>query len=65
MVERRMRESVIAVGSYWYTAWALAGQPNLDELLNRSVTEVLKKQLEEEDKMWRTGKPPKGREHQD
>ena len=31
-VERRMRESVIDVGSLWYTAWVNAGQPNLDNL---------------------------------
>ena len=31
-VERRMRQSVIDVGSLWYTAWVNAGQPNLDEL---------------------------------
>lgn len=29
MVERRMRESVYAVASFWYTAWVEAGQPNL------------------------------------
>ncbi len=30
MVERRMRQSVFAVASYWYTAWVNAGQPKLD-----------------------------------
>ena len=30
MVERRMRNSIIAVGSLWYTAWINAGQPNLE-----------------------------------
>lgn len=29
MVERRMRSSVYAVASFWYTAWVDAGQPNL------------------------------------
>jgi hypothetical protein len=29
MVERRMRGSVYAVSSFWYTAWVEAGQPNL------------------------------------
>ena len=29
MVERRMRSSVYAVASFWYTAWVEAGQPNL------------------------------------
>ncbi|MES2799260.1 MAG: zinc dependent phospholipase C family protein [Bacteroidota bacterium] len=34
MVERRMREAIIGVGSIWYTAWVDAGQPNLQELQN-------------------------------
>lgn len=29
MVERKMRQSVLAVGSIWYTAWVNAGQPDL------------------------------------
>lgn len=32
-VERRMRSTIYRIGSYWYTAWVNAGQPNLDELL--------------------------------
>lgn len=29
MVEDRMRASILSVGSAWYTAWVLAGQPDL------------------------------------
>ncbi|MFT6845577.1 MAG: hypothetical protein ACJAUV_001774 [Flavobacteriales bacterium] len=29
MVERRMKSAVKTVGSFWYTAWVMAGQPNL------------------------------------
>jgi hypothetical protein len=32
MVERRMRESIFAVASCWYTAWVDAGQPDLRRL---------------------------------
>lgn len=32
-VERRMRSTIYRIGSFWYTAWVNAGQPNLDELL--------------------------------
>lgn len=32
MVERRMRQSVFAVASCWYTAWVDAGQPDLRSL---------------------------------
>lgn len=30
MVERRLKASIIAVGSIWYTAWIDAGQPSLN-----------------------------------
>ncbi len=33
MVERRMRQSIYAVASFWYTAWVNAGQPDLKQLL--------------------------------
>lgn len=31
-VERRMREAVLKTGSFWYTAWVNAGQPDLTKL---------------------------------
>ena len=30
MVEERMRRSIVAVSSFWYTAWVNAGQPNVE-----------------------------------
>ena len=33
MVERRMRESIHAVASFWFTAWVNAGQPKLEECM--------------------------------
>jgi hypothetical protein len=44
MVERRMRASIFATASLWYTAWVNAGQPDLQEIAGRSFTE---KELEE------------------
>ncbi len=38
MVEKRMRESIGAVASLWYTAWVNAGQPDLKELANVQFT---------------------------
>lgn len=35
MVQRRMRMAIASVGSYWYSAWADAGQPNLDKLIKQ------------------------------
>ncbi len=34
MVERRMRQAIFAVASFWYTAWVNAGQPDLRSLEN-------------------------------
>ncbi len=39
MVERRMRASVRRVGAYWYTAWKLAGSPDLSELAKQPLIE--------------------------
>lgn len=64
MVERRLTQSIIKVGSYWYTAWVNAGQPNLDELLEKKPSQKL---IEEDIKLdleYQAGKI-KGREHQD
>jgi hypothetical protein len=40
MVERRMRQSIQAVASLWYTAWVNAGQPDLTALANKSFTDA-------------------------
>lgn len=42
-IEERMRASILAVGSAWYTAWVDAGSPNLD--FNESV-EMAEEELE-------------------
>jgi hypothetical protein len=39
MVERRMRESIHATASIWYTAWVNAGQPDLQLLVGKTFTE--------------------------
>lgn len=47
MVERRLREAIIGVGSIWYTAWVDAGQPDLDQLRGKPVSVELLKEIEE------------------
>jgi len=32
MVEKQMRAAILAVGSYWYSAWVDAGQPTLENM---------------------------------
>jgi len=36
-IERRLRLSIHRLGCFWLTAWANAGQPNLNLLLNKSL----------------------------
>lgn len=47
MVERRMREAIIAVGSIWYTSWVDAGQPDLNALKNTPVSQELLDEMKE------------------
>jgi hypothetical protein len=48
MVERRMRSAIISIGSYWYTAWVNAGQPDLDNF--EGPSEKLLEELQAEQK---------------
>lgn len=52
MVERRMRQAIIAVGSIWYTAWVDAGQPDLSTLTNTPPSPELLKELQELEEMY-------------
>ena len=58
MVERRMRQSIYAVASLWYTAWVDAGQPDLSQLNNKKVDESDAKEMEELNKAWRNNTIP-------
>lgn len=49
MIERRMRQSIIAVGSIWYTAWHNAGEPNLDKFYDKKISDSLKIYYAEEE----------------
>ena len=60
MVERRLTQAIIKVGSYWYTAWVNAGQPDLNKLMEKTPTEQLAKEDFELDKLFEE-KKVKGR----
>jgi hypothetical protein len=64
MVEDRMRIAIKSIGSFWYTAWVNAGQPDLSKIEDKDVSDALKKEQDETEKMWKTGKP-KGRPNPD
>jgi hypothetical protein len=55
-VQRDMRRAVLAVGSFWYTCWVNAGQPNLSKLEDREFSKELRQEQEETERMWKTGK---------
>lgn len=48
MVERKMREAIFSVGSFWYTAWVNAGKPNLALLKGNPDSDSLKKANQKE-----------------
>jgi hypothetical protein len=53
MVERRMRQSIYAVASFWYTAWVNAGQPNLLGLASDGFTKDDETEFDRVNKAWR------------
>lgn len=60
MVERRMRQSIFAVASFWYTAWINAGQPQLPGLSKMNFTETHKAEMDSLDRIWKSAES-KGR----
>jgi len=55
MVERRFRQSIYAVASFWYTAWVDAGQPDLKQLNNKTFSAEDLKEFEEMNQKWSSG----------
>lgn len=56
MIERQMRSSILSVGSFWYSAWVDAGQPDLDKLIKQPLAPAEKTNLQHEEALYRTGK---------
>lgn len=55
MVERRMRQSIFAVASFWFTAWINAGQPDLKQLTNISLSKEEIIEMEALNRQWKEG----------
>lgn len=64
MVERRMRQSVFSIASFWYTAWVNAGQPDLSGLINQDFSENDIKEFEKLNVAWKNQKESSGRFHE-
>lgn len=62
MIERRMRQSISAIASFWYTAWVNAGQPDLKSLTNQQFSESDIKEFEELNIKWKNTPNMMGRE---
>jgi hypothetical protein len=56
MVERRMRQSIFAVASFWYTAWVNAGQPSFLHMKHRDLSPAEQKEFDRLNLDWRNGK---------
>jgi len=52
MIERRMRQSISSIASFWYTAWVNAGQPDLKGLVKQHFSERDLKEFEELNLKW-------------
>ncbi len=63
MVERRMRQSIYAIASFWYTAWVNAGQPDLKKLTDKQFSAADLKEFEALNSSWKSGQM-KSREHE-
>ncbi len=64
MIERRMRQSVFAIASFWYTAWVNAGQPDLKGLVNQKFSDADLKDFEQLNLQWSSAGKMIGREEQ-
>jgi hypothetical protein len=56
MVERQMRASILAIGSFWYSAWVDAGQPKLENMVKTAPDLLERKAAEEAYKKYKEGK---------
>lgn len=56
MVERRMRQSIHTIASFWFTAWVNAGQPDLKGMSKNVFSEADIKEFEQLNRSWNTGR---------
>ena len=64
MVERRMNASILSLGDFWYTAWVVAGQPDLDRFEQKAVSDSLKRVIKAEQELREQSQRGFGREHE-
>ncbi|WP_259070783.1 zinc dependent phospholipase C family protein [Mucilaginibacter sp. X4EP1] len=57
MVQRRMRSAILSVGSFWYSAWVDAGQPDLDKLIAQPLSADDAAKIKQEEAAFKGIKP--------
>ena len=55
MVERQMKAAILAIGSYWYSAWIDAGQPVLENLTKVEFDPIEKQDAKTADREYKKG----------
>ena len=63
-VERRMRSAIHTIGSFWYTAWVNAGQPDLEPQFSTGLSPQFMEELIEEELEIKGSDGSKGRPHE-
>lgn len=63
MIQRRMRASILSVGSFWFSAWVDAGQPDLDKLIAKPLSTEQKAQINKEEAFYKAGKIATGEKY--
>jgi hypothetical protein len=56
MVQRRMLSSILEAGSFWFSAWVDAGQPDLNKLIAKPLPSREKRNLDHEAILYKQGK---------
>ncbi|KIO77328.1 S1/P1 Nuclease [Pedobacter lusitanus] len=56
MVEKQMRASVLAIGSFWYSAWVDAGQPQLENMIKTKPDLAAERETMELNRKFSSGK---------
>jgi hypothetical protein len=56
MVQRRMRASILSMGSFWFSAWVDAGQPDLDKLIKIPLNNEQRRRINKEEAVYKAGK---------
>ncbi len=62
MIERRMRQAIFAIASFWFTAWMDAGQPDLQTMANQTFSLDDLQRFEFLQNAWNAGGQMLGRE---